>query len=124
MGVSFSADNDVQAKGAGCLHQDLEIGRGLEVEVNVVMQLDAKDAVAASKPASLDRILPTLSRDTLKSICFALSAPTEGRGKQVIIDRIPAESGADRRPAPKGMQGSQASQVDADASLPPPTPAK
>jgi hypothetical protein len=57
------------------------------------MRLDELiDAVAGSKRATLEPIPPTLSRDTLKSICFAVGEP-EGPEKQISSDRILASSG-------------------------------
>jgi|GEM_PF-3129728 len=95
-----------RALGALTRAELLEIGRGLELEVSTGMRLDELiDAVAGSKRATLERILPTLSRDTLKSICFAVGEPAEGREKQVIIDRILTASGADERPPAKGKVG-------------------
>ena len=95
-----------RALGALTRAELLEIGRGLELEVSTGMRLDELiDAVAGSKRATLERILPTLSRDTLKSICFAVGEPAEGREKQVIIDRILAASGGDERPPAKGKVG-------------------
>jgi len=95
-----------RALGALTRAELLEIGRGLELEVTTGMRLDELiDAVAGIKRATLERILPTLSRDTLKSICFAVGEPAEGREKQVIIDRILVASGADERPAPKAKKG-------------------
>jgi adenine-specific DNA-methyltransferase len=100
----------------------LDIGRGLELEVSTGMRLDELvDAVAGSKRATLERILPSLTRDTLKSICFAVGEPAEGREKQVIIDRILAASGADERPVPKGKKGTQAG-AEAPFALTPPAP--
>jgi adenine-specific DNA-methyltransferase len=102
----------------------LDVGRGLELDVSTGMRLDELiDAVAGSKRATLERILPTLSRDTLKSICFAVGEPAEGREKQIIIDRILAASGIDDRPALKGKKGSQAG-ADAPFALTPPAPAQ
>ena len=98
-----------RALGALTRGELLEVGRGLELDVSTGMRLDELiDAVAGSKRATLERILPTLSRDTLKSICFAVGEPAEGREKQIIIDRILAASGIDDRPAPKGKKSSQA----------------
>ena len=98
-----------RALGALTRAELLEIGRGLELDVSTGMRLDELiDAVAGSKRATLERILPSLSRDTLKSICFAVGEPAEGREKQIIIDRILAASGVDDRPAPKGKKGGQA----------------
>ena len=113
-----------RALGALTRAELLDIGRGLELDVSTGMRLDELiDAVAGSKRATLERILPTLSRDTLKSICFAVGEPAEGREKQIIIDRILAASGVDERPAPKGKKSSQAG-ADVPFALTPPAPAQ
>ncbi len=49
---------------------------------------EVQDTIARSKRATLDRILPLLSRDSLKEICDAVGLPTDGKEKQPIIDRI------------------------------------
>jgi adenine-specific DNA-methyltransferase len=110
-----------RALGALTRAELLDTGRGLELDVSTAMRLDELiDAVAGSKRATLERILPPLSRDTLKSICFAVGEPAEGREKQVIIDRILAASGAEERPATKGKKTVQ---TGADAPFaPPPAP--
>ena len=113
-----------RALGALTRAELLEIGRGLELDVSTGMRLDELiDAVAGSKRATLERILPSLSRDTLKSICFAVGEPAEGREKQIIIDRILAASGVDDRPAPKGKKGGQAG-TDVPFPLTPQAPAQ
>jgi adenine-specific DNA-methyltransferase len=99
----------------------LEIGRSLELDVSTGMRLDELiDTVAGSKRATLERILPALSRDTLKSICFAIGEPAEGREKQIIVDRILAASGADERPAAKGKKARDG--ANAPSALTPPAP--
>ncbi|HEX3695086.1 MAG TPA: DNA methyltransferase [Polyangia bacterium] len=64
--------------------------------------------------------MPALSRDTLKSICFAIGEPAEGREKQIIVDRILAASGADERPAAKGKKARDG--ANAPSALTPPAP--
>jgi adenine-specific DNA-methyltransferase len=57
------------------------------------MRLDELvDVVAGSKKARLDRVLAALSRDTLKSICFAVGISAEGREKDVLRERILARA--------------------------------
>jgi adenine-specific DNA-methyltransferase len=76
----------------------LEAGKALELDVTTGMRLDEMmDVVAGSKKRGiLERILALLSRDTLKSICFAVGISAEGREKQVLVDRIlAAERGPD-----------------------------
>ena len=76
----------------------LEVGKALELDVTTGMRLDEMmDVVAGSKKRGiLERILALLSRDTLKSICFAVGISAEGREKQVLVDRIlAAERGPD-----------------------------
>jgi adenine-specific DNA-methyltransferase len=73
----------------------LEVGRALELDVTTNMRLDdLMDAVAKSKKRGiLEKILPMLSRDRLKDICEAVGISSEGREKQVLIDRILAAGG-------------------------------
>jgi len=67
----------------------LEIGRAFELDVVARMSVDElRDAVAASKRATLEKILPALSRETLKSICETLGLPTDGKEKQTLVERI------------------------------------
>ncbi len=76
----------------------LEVGKALELDVTTGMRLDEMmDVVAGSKKRGiLEKILALLSRDTLKSICFAVGISAEGREKQVLVDRIlAAERGPD-----------------------------
>lgn len=73
----------------------MEIGRGLELEVTTGMRLDDLiDVVASSKRATLDRLLPTMSRDTLKAVCVAVGIPSDGRDKRPLIDRLLVAAGA------------------------------
>jgi adenine-specific DNA-methyltransferase len=73
----------------------LEVGRALELDVTTNMRLDdLMDAVAGSKKRGMmEKILPMLSRDRLKDICEAVGISSEGREKQVLIDRILAAGG-------------------------------
>lgn len=74
----------------------LEVGRSLALDVSSAMRLDELvDVVAGSKKARLDRVLGMLSRDTLKSICFAAGISAEGREKEVLRDRILAKARGD-----------------------------
>jgi hypothetical protein len=76
----------------------LEVAKALELDVTTGMRLDEMmDVVAGSKKRGiLERILALLSRDTLKSICFAVGISAEGREKQVLVERIlAAERGPD-----------------------------
>ena len=72
----------------------LEVGRSLGLEVSSGMRLDELvDVVAGSKKARLDRVLAAIpSRDTLKSICFAVGISAEGREKEVLRERILAKA--------------------------------
>ena len=71
----------------------LEVGRSLGLEVNSAMRLDELiDVVAGSKKVRLDRVLGALSRDTLKSICFAVGISADGREKDVLRERILARA--------------------------------
>ena len=73
----------------------LEVGRALELDVTTNMRLeDLRDVVAGSKKRGMmEKILPLLSRDTLKTVCEAVGISQEGREKQVLIDRILAAGG-------------------------------
>ena len=89
-----------KALGALTRAELLEVGKALELDVTTGMRLDEMmDVVAGSKKRGiLEKILALLSRDTLKSICFAVGISAEGREKQVLVDRIlAAERGPDRR---------------------------
>jgi type I restriction enzyme M protein len=46
------------------------------------------EVVAASKKATLDEILPELSRDRLKELCVALGLDDGGREKALLVDRL------------------------------------
>jgi hypothetical protein len=65
----------------------LEVGKALELDVTTGMRLDEMmDVVAGSKKRGiLEKILARLSRDTLKSICFAVGISAEGRENQVVV---------------------------------------
>ena len=52
------------------------------------------DAVASSHKATLENVLPTLSRKTLKGICQELGLDDGGREKAVIVERILSGEGA------------------------------
>ena len=73
----------------------LEVGRALELDVTTNMRLDdLMDVVAGSKKRGMmEKILPMLTRDTLKAICEAVGISQEGREKQVLIDRILSAGG-------------------------------
>ncbi len=109
----------------------LEVGKALELDVTTGMRLDEMmDVVAGSKKRGiLEKILALLSRDTLKSICFAVGISAEGREKQVLVDRILAaergpdnEDGGDEaeQPEPKAkkVRGEEAAKPE------PPAPPK
>ena len=69
----------------------LDLGRSFELAVSTGMRQDElADVLSRSKRAGLDKILPLLARDTLKGICEELGLPSDGREKQVIVDRIVA----------------------------------
>jgi DNA modification methylase len=89
----------------------LEIGRSLGLEVSTGMRLDELiDIVAGSKKARLDRVLGALSRDTLKSICFAVGISAEGREKDVLRERILARArgeDGEAEPAPASAHTSK-----------------
>ena len=103
----------------------LEVGKALELDVTTGMRLDEMmDVVAGSKKRGiLEKILALLSRDTLKSICFAVGISAEGREKQVLVDRIlAAERGDDdegeaEQPEPKAKK---VRAEEAAAPAPPP----
>lgn len=87
-----------KALGALTRAELLEVGKALELDVTTNMRLDEMmDVVAGSKKRGiLEKVLALLSRDTLKSICFAVGISAEGREKQVLADRIlAAERGED-----------------------------
>jgi adenine-specific DNA-methyltransferase len=105
----------------------LEVGKALELDVTTNMRLDEMmDVVAGSKKRGiLEKVLALLSRDTLKSICFAVGISAEGREKQVLVDRIlAAERGEDgegeaAQPEPKAKK---AHAEEAAKPAPPPAP--
>jgi DNA modification methylase len=105
----------------------LEVGKALELDVTTGMRLDEMmDVVAGSKKRGiLEKVLALLSRDTLKSICFAVGISAEGREKQVLVDRIlAAERGEDgageaAQPEPKAKK---ACVEGAAKPAPPPAP--
>ena len=67
----------------------LDLGRSFELAVSTGMRQDElADVLSRSKRAGLDKILPELARDRLKGICEELGLATDGREKQVIVDRI------------------------------------
>src|SRR5262245_20444224 len=67
----------------------LAIAKSFDVEVTAKMNVDELfDAVGASKRATLDAVLPTLSLERLKAICVALNVSDSGNKKQALVDRI------------------------------------
>lgn len=67
----------------------LEIAASFEVDVvSSHPKAELIDVLAASKRASFEQILLTLSRDELKAICRAHEVDDKGREKQVLVDRI------------------------------------
>jgi DNA modification methylase len=78
----------------------VELGRSLEVEVRSSMSVDeVRGALARSKRASLDRILPLLDRAGLQAICAELGLPSNGKDKQALMNLI---LGTEQAPQPKG----------------------
>ena len=76
------------------------------------------DAVASSKKATLDNLLPGLSRDRLKEICRALGLDDTGKEKAMLIDRITGKDSSPQtaRPprskiAPKPPEGGEGGPV-------------
>ena len=116
-----------KALGALTRAELLEVGKALELDVTTNMRLDEMmDVVAGSKKRGiLEKVLALLSRDTLKSICFAVGISAEGREKQVLVDRILAsERGEDgegeaAQPEPKAKK---AHAEEAAKPAPPPAP--
>ncbi len=88
----------------------LEVGRAVELDVTTNMRHDdLLDVVAGSKKRGMmEKILPLLSRDTLKTVCEAVGISQEGREKQVLIDRILAAGGEtegdDKTPSPVAVR--------------------
>ncbi|MBI4699892.1 MAG: hypothetical protein HY744_01790 [Deltaproteobacteria bacterium] len=67
----------------------LELARQLELDAVARMTVDeVRGVVARSRRATLDKILPLLSRDGLKAVCAELGLATEGRERQPIVERI------------------------------------
>jgi hypothetical protein len=67
----------------------LDLGRELEVEVTARQSAEeVRGAFAARSEGTLERLLPRLSRDTLKAICRAVNLPDSGREKQSLVERI------------------------------------
>lgn len=65
---------------------------------------DLVDAVAASRKARLDEVLPTLSRDSLKAACRTLGLDDSGKEKSVLIERLVngrADASAEERHFPQ-----------------------
>ena len=74
------------ALGKGTL---LQLGRGFELPVKSRMAVEElADALARSKRARLDAILPALSREELKAACEAAGLPSDGRERQLLQDRL------------------------------------
>ena len=77
----------------------LEVGKALDLDVTTGMRLDEMmDVVAGSKKRGiLEKVLALLSRDTLKSICFAVgistdvcsSAPAGSRRRRATRQNVP-----------------------------------
>jgi hypothetical protein len=91
----------------------LEAGRALELDVTTNMRLDdLLDVLAGSKKRGMiEKILPLLSRDTLKAVCGAVGLTSEGREKQVLVDRVLAAGGeaggddkTDKTPSPVALR--------------------
>lgn len=124
-----------KALGALTRAELLEVGKTLDLGVLTNMRLDEMmDVVAGSKKRGiLEKILELLSRDTLKSVCFAVGISAEGREKQVLVDRIlAAERGDDEdgdgetsEPKAKGTKTQarkeEAAKVEATALPPAPS---
>jgi DNA modification methylase len=76
----------------------LEVARVFELDVAPRMTVDELvGVVAGSKRATLDQILGTLSRDTLKAICTELDLHSDGREKRVLVERIVDATGGERK---------------------------
>jgi DNA modification methylase len=96
----------------------LEVGKIFELEVSQRMTVDELvDVVAGSKRATLDEILGTLSRDTLKAICGELGLATDGREKRLLVDRVIEATGGERKAALE--TGSEAAPAADGADSPP-----
>lgn len=82
------------------------------------------DALLGLTSASFLALLPTLSRDDLKAICAALGLATDGREKQVLIDRIGGSEsvdGADADAAPRQGSLPLAAPARPSSRTPPPS---
>lgn len=82
------------------------------------------DALLGLTSASFLALLPTLSRDDLKAICAALGLATDGREKQVLIDRIggsESTDGADGDAAPRQGSLPLAAPARPSSRTPPPS---
>jgi hypothetical protein len=67
----------------------LDVGRRLEVAVTAkTPHEEMLDAFVASERASLEAVLPALTRDTLKDLCKAFALPLDGRDKAAFVDRL------------------------------------
>lgn len=67
---------------------------GLEVRDRRVKD-DLVDALASSRKARIDEMLPTLSRESLKDACRALGLDDSGREKTVLVERLVNGSASD-----------------------------
>ena len=125
-----------KALGALTRAELLEVGKTLDLGVTSGMRLDEMmDVVAGSKKRGvLEKILDLLSRDTLKSVCFAVGISAEGREKQVLVDRILAaergredeagdEDGEAPEPKARKAQARKGETAKAEVPEPPPAPA-
>src|SRR2546421_6149463 len=60
---------------------------GLEVRDRRVKD-DLVDALASTRKARLDEVLPTLPRDSLKAACRALGLDDAGKDKLLLVERL------------------------------------
>ncbi len=72
---------------------------GLDVDDRRV-RVELVAAIAASKKATLDAILPSFSRDRLKELCRLRSLDDSGREKSPLIDRLCRGKERDAEPPP------------------------
>lgn len=73
----------------------LEVADALGLEIPDGTPVEAtRRALAEHDPATLNAILASLSRDTLKSLCKALSLPSSGRGKLPLVQALTTELSA------------------------------
>ncbi len=77
------------------------------------------DAIARSKKARLEDILPTMSRKQLKELCRSLGLDDAGREKAVLVERITGSTGNGAQPT-FDFEANQ----KADGSTDAPTPAE